>query len=138
MKQDKNQQTLLSVVKLSTYRPPNIPISLEERQAIQKVIVDFVHAVWKLYHRPTDETEIYYGMYEGEGEKRRKILSGVRDRIECLIEKDEWTFHSYPPIKRTVDRRVNEAASEEFGAQIVCVNPRIYMPNPQLFPQDKK
>lgn len=114
------QQTLFrsSVTKkLPTYTPPSgAPMSEEEQTLIRKLCVQAVFSVWNTEKRPTNLGEIY---------------QFVRSRMKA---KD------YPynvRSKRTVDRRVNEAASPDFYednlAKIACVSPGIYQPNPELF-----
>ncbi|MBT0160695.1 hypothetical protein G4O51_12015 [Candidatus Bathyarchaeota archaeon A05DMB-2] len=114
------QQTLFRssvTTKLPTYVPPSgAPLSEEEQQAIRKLCVQAVFSVWNRERRPASLSEIFAFV-------RSKMLDP-----------------SYPfsvRSKRTVDRRVNEAASPDFYAdnvaKIACVSPGIYQPNPKLF-----
>jgi hypothetical protein len=114
------QQTLFRssvTTKLPTYKEPSgAPMSEEEQQLIRKLCVQAVFSVWNKEHRSTDLNEIYWFVH------------------------DKMREQAYPyniRSKRTVDRRVNEAASPDYYednmARIACVSPGIYQPNPTLF-----
>jgi hypothetical protein len=104
------QTTLGCTVKLATWQPQLIPLSEQERDWIRQVIVEAVFSIWNTEHRPTNLQEIF-NIYV---EKCKKEKVRIRK-------------------KRTVDRRVNEAASLEFGARIVSNTSGMYQPNPRLF-----
>ena len=109
------QQTLGSVVKLATWQPQLIPLSEQERAWIRQVAVEAVFSAWNTRGRPTDLREIFAFYVE------RCKAEGVQIRK-----------------KRTVDRRVNEAASTEYGARIVSNTAGMYQPNPTLFLEEKQ
>ncbi len=68
--------------------------------------------------------------------KVREIVRGVQDRVYDAIDEGVWPFGSFARGKRTVDRRVNEAAAPDFCegnvALLICVSPGIYQPNPAV------
>jgi len=125
-------------VKLSTYRAPSgAPMGEEEQQAYRALIVDVVFIAWRRLHRPICLWEICFGVdvfKNGLGQER---LQGVQERVQSRIDNDLWPFARFARSKRTVDRRVNDAASPEYyedhKARIVCVTPGVYQPNPALF-----
>lgn len=115
-----SQETLFKssvTTKLPTYTPPSgAPMSEEEQHLIRKLCVQAVFSVWNMEHRPTNLGEIYWF---------------VRERMK------EKSYPYKTRSKRTVDRRVNEAASSDYYkdnvAKIACVSPGIYQPNPEIF-----
>lgn len=124
--------------KLSTYRAPSgAPMGEEEQQAYRDLIVDVVFIAWRRLRRPVNLFEICFGVdifKDGLGQER---LQGVQERVQSRIDNDLWPFARFARSKRTVDRRVNDAASpdyyEDHVARIVSVSPGIYQPNPVLF-----
>jgi len=103
--------------KLPTYKQPaGAPLTEPEQQLIRKLCVQAVFSVWNMEHRPTDLNEIYWF---------------VHDKMQ------DTSYPYQPRSKRTVDRRVNEAASPDYYednvARIACVMPGVYQPNPALF-----
>lgn len=114
------QQTLFRssvTTKLPTYKEPSgAPMSEEEQQLIRQLCVEAVFSVWNREHRATDLEEIFWF---------------VQDKMKGK------SYPYQPRSKRTVDRRVNEAASPDYyednRAKIACVMPGVYQPNPALF-----
>lgn len=88
--------------------------------------------------------EVVFGIWNEQKRdaKLDEIFHGVRRKIASDLENGEWPriWNAYP-IKRTVDRRVNELADGKhprfWGEQgfPVCVSlrPGFYRPNPRLF-----
>jgi len=116
-----NQQTLSGeTVKLPSWRPQGIPLDEPEKQAYRQLAIEAVFSIWNQEHRPAHLSE---------------ICRIIRQKIRQKLDADEWQFIQWRS-KRTIDRRVNEAASIEFGGpipRIVAVTSGIYQPNPQLF-----
>jgi hypothetical protein len=76
-----------------------------------------VYAHWNATRQPASLAEIY----------SRTINS---------LKNDPLFNNRQLPSKRTIDRRVNEAADRRFyptGAPIVCIRPGTYLPNPRNF-----
>lgn len=95
----------------------------DERAVYRQLAVEAVYAIWNREHRPTHLSEIY---------------PIVRQKIKELIATGKWQYKAFRS-KRSVDRRVNEAASEKFGfPRIVAVTAGIYQPNMELFVEVKK
>jgi hypothetical protein len=107
--------TCQATVKLPTWQPQLIPVSEEERLEIIRIVCEAVWSVWKLEHRPTNLQEIY---------------DFYKAKRQALHKQGKWKYIFRG--KRTVDRRVNECASNEYGAVIVAVTSGIYQPNPEL------
>jgi hypothetical protein len=123
--------------KLATYKPPNgAPISEPEQQAYRDLIVDIVYIAWHQLHRAVNLEEIYFGFPRFKNGLQQEWILGVRERVQSRIDNDLWVYAEYPRGKRTVDRRVNEAASPDFYtdnvARIACVSIGVYQPNPEL------
>jgi hypothetical protein len=112
-------------------------MSEEEQQAYRDIIVDIVFIAWRRAHRPVSLSEIYLGFPRFVGGIQQEWIQGVRERVQSRIDNDLWPYARFPRGKRTVDRRVNEAASPDFYvdnvAQIVCVKLGVFQPNPVLF-----
>ena len=112
--------------KLPSWRPQGIPLDEPERNAYRQLCIQAVFSIWAQEHRPAHLNEIY---------------RFVRARIKDKIADREWPFSPYRG-KRTVDRRVNEAASPAFYEdgvpKIVAVTSGIYQPNPFLFERPKE
>jgi len=107
-------QQLLSgaTEKLPCWRPQGIPITEQERQQLMQYCIEAVFSIHNTEHRPAQLSEIW------------NIVKAK-------------THHG----KRTVDRRVNEAASPLFTGgkpKIVAVSAGLYMVNPKLFGGDTK
>lgn len=106
--------------KLSTWKPQRIPDEFE-RKALRELCIQAVFWKWANKRCPTDLNE---------------INAFVRAKIREKRKLGEWPFPDYRG-KRTIDRRVNEAAcpsfSEDGVAKIVAVTAGIYQPNPKLF-----
>ncbi len=123
------------VTKLPTYQAPSgSPLSEEEQQAYRDLIVDIVFIAWRRVHRAVSLGEVYFGFARMKGGLEQEWIQGVRQRVQSRIDNDLWPYVPYPRGKRTVDRRVNEAASadyyEDHVARIACVSIGVYQPNP--------
>ena len=107
------QQTLSGATsKLECWRPQGIPLDEQEREELRQLCIEAVFSIWNTEHRPAHLSEIW---------------QIVRSK----------TTHS----KRTVDRRVNEAASPLYAGalpKIVAVTSGIYCVNPKLFTQKEE
>jgi hypothetical protein len=112
-------------------------MSEAEQQAYRDLIVDFVCIAWRRLRRPVSLEEIYGGVDVFRGGVFQERILGVYERVQSRLEHDLWPYARFPRGKRTVDRRVNDAASPDFYedhvARIVCVSPGIYQVNPVLF-----
>lgn len=102
------QQSLTGATeKLPSWRAQGIPLDEAEREHLRQLCIEAVFSIWNRERRPAQLTEIWN-------------IVKVK------------THHG----KRTVDRRVNEAASPLFGGavpRIVAVTSGVYQPNPKLF-----
>jgi hypothetical protein len=111
-------------------------MSEEEQQVYRDIIVDLVFIAWRRVHRPVSLYEIYSGFPRFAGGIQQEWIQGVRQRVKSRIDNDLWPYAEFPRGKRTVDRRVNEAASPDFYddnvARIVCVQLGVFQPNPVL------
>ncbi len=114
--------TLTQTQKLETWQPQAIPMSQEECEQYRVLIRQSIFATWRNHSRASTLQEIY---------------TDVTRRVKELISTGDWAFAPYPRSKRTIDRRVNEAAEPKFYphgiVMVVAVSSGIYMPNPQLF-----
>ena len=116
-------QTALSgaTQKLPSWRHQGIPADEFELKALRALCIQAVFSTWYQEHRPTQLSEIY-----------RFVKAKIREKLAL----GEWPFSAYRD-KRTIDRRVNEAAcgafSENGVAKIVAVTAGVYQPNPELF-----
>jgi hypothetical protein len=95
-----------------------------------------VFEAWRKLHRPVSLDEIYWGIHEWKGGcKQRVIVQGIQSRVQACINEGVWAFAEFPRSKRTVDRRNNEAASDQFCpgniSFLACVSPGIYQVNPK-------
>ncbi len=94
-------------------------------KVIRGLAVEAVYIVWNRKHRPASLWEIY-----------SLVMAKVQDKIPTA-ERLPWRAGVWKiPSKRTVDRRVNEAADPRFYKKltpIIAVGPGFYMPNPQTF-----
>jgi hypothetical protein len=121
------QQTLSgATVKLGCWRPQGIPLDEPERAAYRQLAVEAVFSICNNEHRPAQLSEICHI---------------IRKKIREKLDNNDWSFTPYRS-KRTIDRRVNEAASLQFNPngtpKIVAVTSGIYQPNPQLFKEKMK
>ena len=124
--------------KLPTYRAPaGAPMGEDEQQAYRDLIVDIVFIAWRRVHRAVCLDEIFFGFPRLERGVQQEWIQGVRERVQSRIDHDLWPYARFPRGKRTVDRRVNDAASPDFYddnvSRIVLVDPGIYQPNPVFF-----
>ncbi len=101
-----------ATVKLPTYQRKLNPVDPVESEHLRTLIVRAVVQIYNESHRPTDLKEIYDWVIEHLGDV-------------------DYRFHH--TSKRSVDRRVNEAASKQHGAKIVAVSAGIYQPSPQFY-----
>lgn len=123
--------------KLPCYvEPAGAPLSEQEQQAYREIIVDFVYIAWRKLRRPVNLQEIYDGTPIFKGGVMQERIKGVAERVQSRIKNDLWPYAIYVRGKRTVDRRVNEAAAPQFysdnKARIVAVMPGLYQINPEL------
>jgi len=121
------QQTLSgATTKLPSWRPQGIPLDEPEKQAYRQLAIEAVFCIWNQEHRPAQLAEIC-----------RIIRQKIRDKLDAK----EWPFTPYRS-KRTIDRRVNEAACTLFAEngipKIVAVTSGIYQVNPALFEEGEK
>lgn len=132
------------IAKLPTYRAPSgAPMSEAEQVQYRRLAFAVVFEAWRKLKRPVDLNEIFWGVFEWKsGVKHREIVQGVQSRVQASICEGVWVFADFPRSKRTVDRRVNEAASPDYCennvAKLVCVSPGIYQPNPVLLSEEAK
>jgi hypothetical protein len=122
--------------KLPTYREPaGAPMSEPEQQAYRDLIVDFVSIAWRRLHRAVNLQEIYDGIYFFSNGIAQDHLLGVKERVQSRIQNELWPYAPFVRSKRTVDRRVNESASDAFYedniSRLACVSPGIYQPSPR-------
>jgi len=122
-----NEQQTLSgaTTKLPSWRPQGIPLDEPEKASYRQLAVEAVFCIWNQQHRPAQLAEIC-----------RIIRQKIRDKLDA----GEWPFTQWRS-KRSIDRRVNEAASQQFSQgipKIVAVTAGIYQPNPILFEQREK
>lgn len=107
--------------KLKTWQPQPVP-NQELCKKLRQYVVETVFKKWAKDEKPATLISIYFSVHDRIG-KERQI--GVWPR--------EWK----QPGKRTVDRRVNEAADPRFYEngvpKIVAVTAGVYQPNPILF-----
>lgn len=100
---------------------PQPPPDEDMCNALRQLVVEAVFAKHNAKHQNSTLTEIY---------------DAVRQRVDQLRTVGRWPW-KYTPSKRTVDRRVNEAADPRFyggGApKIVAVTAGVYAVNPVLF-----
>ena len=110
--------------KLSSWRPQGIPMDEPERVAYRQLAVEAVFSIWNTEHRPAQLREIYIK---------------VQEKIQILSTLGQWPYHYRS--KRSIDRRVNEAASPAYcegeSPKIVAVTAGVYMANPTLFEPPK-
>ena len=91
---------------------------------LRQMIAQVVIGVWNKEKRAVRLAEIY---------------QGVREKIQQRIEDHDWPNVWGFPIRRTVDRRVNECAdwrfyeSESGVTPIISTRPGWYLANPSLF-----
>lgn len=108
--------------KLKSWRPPANPLSKEEQQAYVQLAVEAVFSVWNQQGRPAHLSDIF---------------PIVRQKVKEHLEAGTWPYKQYRG-KRSVDRCVNYAATDEYGGKIVAVTAGIYQPTPELFDEKKK
>jgi hypothetical protein len=111
-------------------------MSEAEQQAYREIIVDFVSICHRKLHRAVSLSEIYGGASVFRAGIEQERILGVADRVQSRIDNDLWPYAGFVRSKRTVDRRVNEAAADDFFedhvSRLACVSPGIYQWNPRL------
>ena len=114
---------MAGTMKLKQWKPQPKP-NEEMCKCIRQLVVEAIMGYWTTEHKPST---------------LMRVFCRVQDRIKELKAMGNWPWKI--PGKRTVDRRVNEAADPRFyedGApKIVAVTAGEYQPNPQLFSEGK-
>lgn len=92
-------------------------------ERIRRYAVQAVMAFWNNHKQPST-------LYS--------IFLSVKSKIDDDVTMGQWPNNwKYPVGKRTIDRRVNEAADSKFYSdgvpKIVMVEKGVYKPNPVLF-----
>ena len=109
----------MSTVKQPGWKPQQPP-DPELCKVVRQMVTEAVYAHWSTY---------------GESISLGAIWRVVHAKIANAKRLGQWKFSDWPG-KRTVDRRVNEAASREFYEdgvpKIVCETSGHYRPNPEL------
>lgn len=112
-------------LKLKGWQPQRVPHP-ERNRAIRQYVKQAVFKVWNEKQRAATLHEIW---------------TYVRDHIETEHKLGAWPSNWGFPGKRTVDRRVNEAADPRFykdaTPKIVAASAGKYQPNPELFIEEK-
>jgi len=117
-------------VKLDGWTPQPPPEQNSETEAYRKLIVEAVNMLYAINKQNTVPP------FRPKPVSLAMIYTAVKNRIVALMLRGEWKYLGWfdkagvPHIrtKRWVDRRVNEAASEEYGARIVAVRAGYYIP----------
>lgn len=111
--------------KLDGWQPQPKPDE-EMCKRLRQYIVEAVFARWNDKIKPSTLVSIFYR---------------VNDRISKERTLGRWPREWKNPGKRTIDRRVNEAADPRFYEdrvpKIVAVTAGEYQPNPKLFEESK-
>jgi hypothetical protein len=114
----------------------------EEMQAYRELIADFVFIAWRKLQRPVSLDEIYDGAASFKNGVAQDGIMGVHARVQSRIDNELWPYAKFPRSKRTVDRRVNEAAADQYCpdniSYLACVNPGVYQPNPRRLGSEHK
>jgi len=107
-------------VKITGWQPQRAPPK-NECEAMVQIVNE---AVMSLFH----ESKLPLRMFACE---LQEIYIRCQQKVRQLRADDAWNF----PFrgKRTWDRRVNDAASERYGAKIVAVTAGMYRPHPKMF-----
>jgi len=113
-------------LKLSGWKPVRpSEKDIERFNVIRQLVVKAVFAKWNKDKEPATLLSIFFK---------------VQDNIKELITTAQWNRWKKEwgiPGKRTIDRRVNEAADPRFYEdgvpKIVAVSAGVYQPNPALF-----
>lgn len=121
MSEQKGALEQKGTLKLDGWKPQRMP-DPEMRARLRQYIREVVFSKWNTNYKPVGLMTIFYL---------------VQDRVLKDREKGVWPKEWGVPGKRTIDRRVNEAANPKFyGDQtpkIVAVTAGLYQPNPELF-----
>ena len=116
---------MTGTVKLDGWQPQEPP-DLEETRVLRRMVVETVYAHWSKYHQPINLAAIWRGVH-------KKIV----DAHATGQWRKQWGW----PGKRTVDRRVNEAADPRFYTdgvpKIVAKTAGVYTINPKLLEAEK-
>lgn len=114
--------------KLAGWEPQEKPDE-ELCKRLRQYILEVVFAVWSEHKKPVAMSPQKPGHFF--------IARGVQKKIRAAQEKGEWPQEWGHVGKRTIDRRVNEAADPRFYKdgipKIVAVTAGVYQPNPALF-----
>jgi len=119
-----------ATVKLDGWTPQPPPQQNSETEVYRKLIVEAVKMLYTINKQKTTPP------FRPEPVSLAMIYTAVKNRIVAMMLRGEWKYLGWfdkagkPHIrtKRWVDRRVNEAASEEYGAKIVAVRAGYYIP----------
>ena len=106
--------------KLDTWKPQPPP-NPELSKRLRQYVVEAVYAKWNTKQKPSTLISIFYTVQDKINEQRKIGL---------------WPKEWRQPGKRTIDRRVNEAADSRFyegKPKIVAVTAGVYQPNPEFF-----
>jgi len=108
-------------VKMEGWQPQHPPISREEEKQMINIINESVMGLFSESQLPLQTFAC----------NLLEIYRKCQQKVRRLRDTDEW---NYPYRgKRTWDRRVNNAATEKYGAKIVAVTAGMYRPNVKLF-----
>lgn len=119
-----------ATVKLEGWVAQKPPEEGTETQTYRKLIVDAVNMLYEINRRNTTVP------FKPEAIHLDLIYTAVKNRVVALMLQDQWPHWGFfdkrgkPVIrkKRWIDRRVNEAASQERGALIVAEKAGWYLP----------
>jgi hypothetical protein len=113
---DKFEKVSGATKKMDSWAPQGIPMAEDERQAYEDLAVQAVYSWWAFKHEPSS---------------LQTVARLVFRRISAMRDEGTWPWKTYRS-KRSLDRRVNEAASRMPKPKIVAVTAGIYQPNPEL------
>jgi len=122
-----------ATVKLEGWTPQPPPQENGETETYRKLIVEAVEMLYEVNKQNTTPP------FKPEPISLAMIYTAVKNRIVALMLQNKWPYLGWfdkagtPHIrtKRWVDRRVNEAASPQYGAKIAAVKAGYYVPNQQ-------
>jgi len=120
-----------ATVKLAGWVPQVPPKEDGETEMYRRFIVGAVEMLYEINKQGTQSP------FRPGPVSLAMIYTAVKNRVVALMLRNEWKFLGWfdkagePHIrtKRWVDRRVNEATSQEHGAQIVAVRAGFYIPS---------
>jgi len=113
-------------LKLEGWKPIRPSEADTERfAAIRELVVKAVFAKWNKDKEPATLLSIFF-----------KVQDDIKELL-TTVQRNRWKKEWRIPGKRTIDRRVNEAADPRFYEdgvpKIVAVSAGVYQPNPTLF-----